>query len=936
MNVTVNPQVVGSLTLRVTVWCCGAAMILSGRSNAADSDDRIPELLRTYCIGCHNNVDREAGVSLLSAGSIAEGSDNGPLLDRDDFKNSRLLHVLTPDGDPAMPPDGEPQPEPEQRDALRQWVLRGAPLSESVMEPQVPQIAVRRPSFPILSSVRLSNGDICLGGIDRIIRIHPDSREQVWEANGSFGKVTQMSLSADGSRIVAACGTPGVRGQVLLLAADDGELMRQFGDHDDLVYAAVLDPGGTRLATAGYDRRILVRDAVSGEILQTLSGHNGSVFDLCFDPQGQVLCSASADSTVKVWSVATGQRLDTLSQPQKEQYCVAVTPDGRSILAAGADNRIRQWSLISRESAVINPLQSSTFGHEETITSMVLSPDGSRLATAAEDGTVRVWSMEPFVQLATLPVQESLVTSVEFVDDRRLLTTRLDGQWVIHSVPERAAAGDQPQSGSPPASGIAADQAFTELEEAEANDSPAEAQLIPLPARITGTIDGDGASDQDYYQFRANAADRLVVEIFAASEESPLDSVVEVLDESGNQVLRTRLQAVRDSWFEFRGKDSTTSDDFRVFYWQEMELNDFLYSDGEVVRLWQYPRGPDSGFKVYPGFGSRYTWFDTTPTAHALLAPCYIVVPRGPEEEIAPNGLPVFPIYYRNDDDARRTRGRDSRLIFTAPRDGNWVIRVTDSRGFHGADYSYRLDVRAPRPDYRISFNNRELQVAEGVGQELEFTVERIDGFSGPVTIEGHDLPPGFAMSGNVVIGENQLKACACLYAEPNAASPTEEQLAAVRFVATADVEGNDVSHTLNGLKGLSLMESPKLRVHVESEEGRRTQAGNPLQLQIRSGQTIRAFIRLERTGADGIVKFGKVEAGRNLPHGVFVDNTGLNGLLLPADTNDREFFITAAPIVRPGHYQFFLKSDIDGITSLPVHLEILPAEPSDRPVAVR
>ena len=98
----------------------------------------------------------------------------------------------------------------------------------------------------------------------------------------------------------------------------------------------------------------------------------------------------------------------------------------------------------------------------------------------------------------------------------------------------------------------------------------------------------------------------------------------------------------------------------------------------------------------------------------------------------------------------------------------------------------------------------------------------------------------------------------------------------------------------------------------------------------------MRAFVRLERRGEDGIVSFGKEDAGRSLPHGVYVANTGLNGLLLPADTNEREFFIAAAPIVPPGRHLFFLKSNVDGITSLPVSLEVLPSTESDGPVASR
>jgi hypothetical protein len=123
--------------------------------------------------------------------------------------------------------------------------------------------------------------------------------------------------------------------------------------------------------------------------------------------------------------------------------------------------------------------------------------------------------------------------------------------------------------------------------------------------------------DADLYRFQAKKGDTWIAEVNAARSKSPLDSRIDILHEDGTPVLRVNLQAVRESYYTFRGKDGSPIDDFRLHKWQEMELNDFLYSDGGVVKLWLYPRGPDSGFKVYPGYGSRYTYFDTTPTTHA-------------------------------------------------------------------------------------------------------------------------------------------------------------------------------------------------------------------------------------------------------------------------------------------------------------------------------
>jgi hypothetical protein len=172
-----------------------------------------------------------------------------------------------------------------------------------------------------------------------------------------------------------------------------------------------------------------------------------------------------------------------------------------------------------------------------------------------------------------------------------------------------------------------------------------------------------------------------------------------VLDAAGRPVEQVVLQATRDSWFTFRGKDSTQSGDFRLQNWMEMELDEYLYANGEVVRLWRYPQGPDSGFAVYPGNGNRQTFFGTSAVTHALGEPAWIVEPLPPGSQPVPNGLPVFPVFYDNDDESTRRLGSDSQLTFVPPADGEYVARVTDVRGFGGPrDHHYTLGIRRPNP----------------------------------------------------------------------------------------------------------------------------------------------------------------------------------------------------------------------------------------------
>jgi hypothetical protein len=906
-------------------------LLTTGFGVCTAEDSHVEPLVQKYCIGCHSNSeDGEGGVSLASTAAIAEGADGQAIFDSRNPKASRLFKVLATDGDTRMPPADEPQPTAAEREILKQWVLDGATLQAArMLGTSLPTITpVHRKNVPLLASEFVpSAGQVVVVDSQSVSLLDYQRQTQTWQTDSDIGKLSGLSLAHRNPWVVVSGGFPGADGATVFVSTEDGSLLKTFRGHADVVYAGVLNADDSILATAGYDRRIQLHSVETGEIQKTLQGHNGAVFDLAFSPNGKILCSASADGTVKVWQVESGQRLDTLSQPQGEQYAVLVSPDGQQIYAAGADNRIRVWQLVSVDRPQINPLLTSQFAHEQAITTLALNQQGSLLASAAEDGTLQVWQTTPLRHHQTLETQTSLVTSACFISDQQLFITRMDGTWSVIAV--------QPVDGAAPESPSAADAVTAlvmldasdvqQLQEQEPNNSPDGAQAVTVPSNISGVIDGQ-QGDSDVFAFSAKQGEQLLLEVKAQRDQSPLDSYIEVLDAAGKRIVQTRLQAVRDSYFTFRGKDSDTSDDFRVFNWQEMELNEYLYADGEVVRLWLYPRGPDSGFKVYPGRGNRYTYFGTTATAHALQAPCYIVIPRHPDEHLVHNGLPVFPVYYENDDDPLREWGGDSRLSFTAPEEGRYVVRITDARGFSGADYKYSLTVRHPRPGFSVSYGGNKLKVVPGTGRELSFNARRIDGYEGPITVSVENLPEGFGASGPTTIEQDQLQAFITVFAKDGASNPTAEQVAGIRVVARAVINEQEVVQTLPGIEELSIVEEAKLLASIrpDSEQPDAAADGGTV-IEINPGETVRAFVHLDRVNFNGVVSFGKEDSGRNLPHGVFVDNIGLNGLLIPADQTDREFFITAAKWVPEMTRTFYLRADTDGgTTTLPVTLKVL------------
>jgi hypothetical protein len=918
---------------------------------APDYRGQIVPIFTKYCTGCHNDEDREGKFSLESFSALQKGTEKGPAILPGDPQGSLMIRVLTGVTKPSMPPKGEPRPEAGEIALIEAWIQDGAhgPQGEepdrlALIVPRIPAHTRVRPIVAIDASpdgkwlAVARAGEVALYKMPVQGRGLPDRPERLI---GKFpGKVTALHFTPDSTKLITASGVAGLGGVAAIWNVADGALIREFPGHRDILYDAELSPDGTRLATCGYDKQIEVWDASSGKLLRSLEGHTGAIYDVAFSPDGRTLVSSSADDTCKLWRVADGQRMDTLPQPLKAEYTCTFSPDGKTIVAAGADNNIRVWQFVSRDKPEINPMVIARFAHEGPIIRLAFTPDGSKLVSLAEDRTVKVWRTKDYSELRLWENQPDVPAAVAFAGNSTILVGRMDGSLSNYVIPadepvQATAAQTKASLGSVDEPGK-----FSRISEHEPNNSPAQANTLDqLPAQIAGTISGDAPAhvDVDLYRFAAKAGEQWVIEVNAARSSSKLDSFLEVLDSNGNRVPRVLLQAVRDSYFTFRGKDDTESGDFRVFNWQEMKLDEYLYSNGEVVKLWMYPRGPDSGFGTYPGRGSRWGYFETTPLSHALGEPCYIVEPHPPGTKLVPNGLPVFLLHYENDDDSHRELGKDSRLFFTAPSDGQYLIKIKDVRGLQGPDFRYSLTVRHRRPDFKVTLLGADATVDAGSSKEFKVRAQRIDQFEGPIQVELSGLPPGFAATTPLTIEAGQLEALGVISAAETAEKPAADVAKQSKVKAAAQIGDHTVAHDVNNLGTIKLgATKPKLRVAITAAKGGavplNSSPNGPLEFAVAPGQTIVLKVKVERNGFKGPISFGNEGSGRNLPFGVIVDNIGLNGLMLLDNQDEREFFITADANTREQTRHFHLttaevvrdeRSPAGGQSSRPVILHV-------------
>ncbi|MEI6236153.1 MAG: c-type cytochrome domain-containing protein [Planctomycetota bacterium] len=433
-----------------------------------------------------------------------------------------------------------------------------------------------------------------------------------------------------------------------------------------------------------------------------------------------------------------------------------------------------------------------------------------------------------------------------------------------------------------------------QIKEIEPNNTPAQATAMSAPGAAEGCIsapEGKG-TDEDFYRFESPAGKQWIIETVAAKRGSPVDTKIDILDAQGKPIPRLQLLAVRDSYINFRPIDSAGLG-VRLKNWEEMELTNFIYLQGEVCRLFQAPRGPDADSIMFKAAnGARRTYFDTSATSHANEDTVYVVEPHPPGEKLIPNGLPIFTLNYSNDDDGNRRLGSDSHLSFTAPKDGSYLVRVTDARAASGDQFVYHLVIREPKPAYTVKFTMDPSTINAGSGKGFTLTADRIDGFDGDIRVDIAGMPPGFSVSTPVVIQAGHFEAFGTIAADESAHQPTEAELAAITVKAVATVSGQPVEKMVSGLPKLKLEGKPKLIVMLEPVASSLSEPleHKPLDITLVPGQTVPVSLKVRRNGHDDLITF----TIDNLPHGVIVDNIGLSGVLLEKGLNERQIFLSA------------------------------------------
>jgi hypothetical protein len=417
------------------------------------------------------------------------------------------------------------------------------------------------------------------------------------------------------------------------------------------------------------------------------------------------------------------------------------------------------------------------------------------------------------------------------------------------------------------------------------------ASSIAVPGTGNGVVESPGAAPT--WSFHAKKGQRLIVEVAARRLGSDLDSFLEILDKDGQPVPRAVLRCVAKTIVTFRDHDSAGSG-IRLDAWSELATNDYLFVGGELMKIQDLPPNPDADCTFFNTAGQRLGYLDTTPTHHALGTPMYKISMHPPGSTFPPNGFPVFTLYYRNDDGGPGY-GRDSRIFFDPPADGEYRVRVRDARGLGGPAFAYRLTIRPPRPSFNVRFTPTAPSIFKGSSTTVTISADRLDGYDGPIAVRFTNLPTGLSAP-PTVIEAGVFSTAVAMFAEPGAKLP--DKAAAIKLIGEALIDGKQQIKETTG-------EAPKLL-----DPGDLVTVTEESAVTLRPGEQTKINVRIERR--NGFTGRVPIEV-RGLPHGVHALDIGLNGILINENETRRTVVLYAEPWVQALDHPFVVLARREG-----------------------
>jgi hypothetical protein len=170
---------------------------------------------------------------------------------------------------------------------------------------------------------------------------------------GSLAATLATRLPGDGparaitKQLVAGLSGPHLRAITALPDLPHPAFSRALTGHPGEVWALVIAPDGSWLASAGENGEVRIWDPVTGAVRHVLTGHTSGVWALVVAPDGSWLASAGENGEVRIWDPVTGTTRHTLTGHTSRVQALVVAPDGSWLASTDDEGELRIWDPLT-------------------------------------------------------------------------------------------------------------------------------------------------------------------------------------------------------------------------------------------------------------------------------------------------------------------------------------------------------------------------------------------------------------------------------------------------------------------------------------------------------------------------------------------------------------------------------------------------------------
>jgi WD40 repeat protein len=370
---------------------------------------------------------------------MTPGGSDEPSVVAGEPEASLLYHlIIEPDEDNRMPQKDDPL-SPGQVSLIEEWIVSGAAFDGPSQK--APLAAYAGPSdhpapprvypspMPIVSLAFSPDGkELAVGGYHEVMIWNPIEGRLLRRLTNIAERVHGLAWSTNHEWLAVAGGTPGRGGDIRVLHADSGSLIRLLGRTVDSVLGVRFSPDESRLVAFGADNAVRFYNTTDWTQDLVIEQHADWVMDARFDRAGERVVTASRDKSARVFDVGTGELIESFFGHEQPVFAAMFDTDQDRIWSAGKDRRLRLWEikeakqkadirgfeeevarllwfdgkLISATANLIcehdaegkRQLIRKFEGHGDRVYALAISPVSGWLASGDHQGEVRVWNLE--------------------------------------------------------------------------------------------------------------------------------------------------------------------------------------------------------------------------------------------------------------------------------------------------------------------------------------------------------------------------------------------------------------------------------------------------------------------------------------------------------------------------------------------------------------